>query len=83
MSPIVSSFKGQNAKKRNIHVGRHTPIAMNTPGITVDKPKMHTITPTTKAKITAKTPAQHSIKPLFDVQKILDGGKSDDSAPEK
>lgn len=29
------------------------------------------------------TPAQHSIKPLFDVQKILDGGKSDDSAPEK
>lgn len=27
------------------------------------------------------TPAQHSIKPLFDVQKILDGGKSDDSAP--
>ena len=29
------------------------------------------------------TPAQHSIKPLFDVQKILDGGKSDDSASEK
>lgn len=29
------------------------------------------------------TPAQHSIKPLFDIQKILDGGKSGDSAHEK
>ena len=29
------------------------------------------------------TPAQHSIKPLFDIQKILDGHKSGDSAPEK
>ena len=29
------------------------------------------------------TPAQHSIKPLFDIQKILDGGKSGDSATEK
>lgn len=29
------------------------------------------------------SPAQHSIKPLFDIQRILDGGKSGDSASEK